>query len=234
MTLTIENAIQQAEQTWRRLGVDKAAAAEMAEELLADLVAAADDGRSVTDYIGGDIEALATSWAVERGLLPVQQRCLKETAIAAASGAALPALFAVLLCWVSWSHLLDPCSGWGTGPDGEVLGCRSTVDAWWMWAGWVLCAAAAYGLVLRSVSCALDNHLAAGRDATRRQLVKTLPLIVLAAALAGGGIGLLGAVVFGYFAILAFPVALAAMPAVTAAGAAWVRHRSCPPVDTTS
>ncbi|MEU8684152.1 hypothetical protein [Streptomyces sp. NPDC048611] len=234
MTLTIENAIQQAEQTWHRLGVDKAAAAEMAEELSADLVAAADDGRSVTDYIGGDIAALATSWAVERDLLPAQHQRLRETAIAAASGAALPALFAVLLCWVSWSHLLDPCTGWGTGPDGEVLGCRTTLDAPWMWVGWVLCAAVAYGLVLRSVSCALADHQAAGREATRRQLIKTLPLIVPAAALVGGGIGLLGSIVFGYFAILAFPVALVAMPAAVAAGATWVRHRSCPPVDTTS
>ncbi|MGW2417407.1 hypothetical protein ACWCV5_35415 [Streptomyces tubercidicus] len=63
---------------------------------------------------------------------------------------------------------------------------------------------------------------------------KTLPLIVVAAALAGGGIGLLGAVVFGQFVIVTFPVALAAMPAVVAAGAAWIRHRSCPPVDTIS
>ncbi|MFI1502906.1 hypothetical protein [Streptomyces platensis] len=234
MTLTIENATHQAEQTWHRLGVDKAAAAEMAEELSADLAAAADDGRSVTDYIGGDIEALATSWAVERGLLPVQHRRLKETAAAAASGAALPALLAVLLCWVSWSHILDPCAGSGTGPGGEVLGCRTTVDAWWMWAGWALCAAAAYWLVLRRVSRALDDRLAAGREATRRELVKTLPLIVVAAALTGGGIGLLGAVVFGNVVIVAFPVALAAMPAAVAAGTAWIRHRSCPPVGTIS
>ncbi|MCY0932491.1 hypothetical protein OTB20_41440 [Streptomyces sp. H27-H1] len=234
MTLTVENATQQARQTWHRLGVNKAAAEEMAEELSADLVAADLDGRSVADYIGGDIEALATSWAMERGLLPVQHRRLKEIAAAAAKGAALPALLAVFLCWVSWSHLLDPCTGRGTGPGGEVLGCRTTLDAWWMWAGWALCAAAAYWLVLRGVSRRLEHHLAAGRDATRRTLVKTLPLIVVAAALAGGGIGLLGAAVLGNLGIVAFPGALAAMPAAVAGGCAWIRHHACPPVDAIS
>ncbi|MEW1749112.1 hypothetical protein [Streptomyces angustmyceticus] len=70
MTLTVEDAIHEAMETWRRLGLEPDTTDEMAEELAADLTAAAFDGRSVTDYIGGDIDALATSWAIERGLLP--------------------------------------------------------------------------------------------------------------------------------------------------------------------
>ena len=78
MTLTVDDAIHTATETWRRLGVEQATADEMAEELAADLAAASADGRSVADYMGGDVEALATSWADERGLVPARQH-LKET-----------------------------------------------------------------------------------------------------------------------------------------------------------
>ncbi|MFB7629506.1 hypothetical protein ACFC0M_00945 [Streptomyces sp. NPDC056149] len=220
--MTVENAISQAMKTWHRLGVDEEAAQEMAEELAADLTAAVADGRSVSAYVGGDVDALVTSWAVEHGLLPVQHRRLKETGAAAAKGAAVPALAAVFFCLVSMSHLLDPCA----------LDCRTTTDAPWMWVGWVLCAAVGYWLVLRAVSRRLERHQAAGREATRRALTRTLPVIVMAAALIGGGIGLLFSVILGYFQIFALLPALASMPAAVAVGAAWVRHCTCPPVNT--
>ncbi|MFE7314151.1 hypothetical protein ACFU7T_13790 [Streptomyces sp. NPDC057555] len=222
--MTVDHAISQAMKTWRRLGVEEEAAQEMAEELAADLTAAVADGRTASAYVGGDVDTLATSWAVERGLLPVQHQRLKETAAAAAKGAAAPALAAVFFCWVSMSHVLDPCAS----------DCRTTTDAPWMWVGWVLCAAVGYWLVLRAVSRRLERHQAAGREATLRALTRTLPLIVVAAALIGGGIGLLFSVIFGYFQIFALLPALVSMPAAVASGAAWVRHRTCPPVNTTS
>ncbi|MFF3766099.1 hypothetical protein ACFYYR_18710 [Streptomyces sp. NPDC001922] len=228
MTMTVETAISQAMETWRRLGVGEEAAAEMAEELAADLTAAALDGRDTADYLGGDVDALATSWAVERGLLPLHLR-LKETAVAAAKGAVAPAVLALGFCYVSWSHLLDPCSGLGLF--GEASTCRGTLDTPWIWVGWVLCAVVAFFTIRRTVRVTLQRHLAARREATLHALTRTVALIIVAAALVGGGIGLLAPAVFGYFAILGFPVALAGMIGTVAAGAALVRYRTCPTTD---
>ncbi|ARF53140.1 hypothetical protein [Streptomyces gilvosporeus] len=230
MTLTVETAISQVMETWRRLGVDEDTAAEMAEELAADLTAAAQDGRDISAFIGGDVDALATSWAVERGLLPLHRR-LKESALAGAGGAFVPAVLALAFCFLSWSHTLDACTGSGTGPDGEALGCRPTLDAPWMWVGWAVCMPLAFFMIRHTVRVTLQHHLAPVREATMRALTKTLPLIELTAALVGGGIGLLAQPVFGYFAILAFPFALVGMLGTVAAGVALVRHRTCPTAD---
>lgn len=232
MTLTVEDAIHQAVETWRRLGVDEGAAAEMAEELAADLTAAAADGRSATDYIGGDIEGLATSWAVERGLLPVHRR-LKETAFAAATAAALPALGAVAFWWAGMpGGLLDSNS--------ESLTTQYGRTVWevhrspnpgvpLMWMGWVVCLLTAFLFVRRAVGESLTRPLDPARDATMRALAKALPLILLAAALVATAIGVFGAYVVGYFQLLfTIPVALGGMIGTVAAGAAWVRHRTCP------
>ncbi|MFG2286174.1 hypothetical protein ACGFOU_08945 [Streptomyces sp. NPDC048595] len=224
--MTVETVISQAMEAWRRLGVDEDAAAEMAEELAADLTAAARDGRDPGAYLGDDVDALATSWAVERGLL-LHPR-LKETALAAAGGAFVPAVLALVFAFLSWSHTFDPCTGAGTGPDGEVLGCRSTLDAPWMWVGWAACMLVAYFMMRRNVAVTLQHHLAPAREATMRALTRTLPLVIAAAALVGGGIGLLGSDVFGSFAILAFPLALVGMLGAAAGGAALVRHRTRP------
>ncbi|MGW2921870.1 hypothetical protein ACWDBF_28920 [Streptomyces angustmyceticus] len=112
-----------------------------------------------------------------------------------------------------------------------MLGCRSTLDAPWMWAGWVLCALGGYLMVRRTVGVTLRHHAAPLREATMRAMTKALPLIIVAAALVGGGIGLLGPYAFGSFTILAFPIALAGMLGTVAAGTALVRHRICPTVD---
>ncbi|WP_043262684.1 hypothetical protein [Streptomyces sp. CT34] len=234
MTLTVDDAIHQAVETWRRLGVDEVVAEEMAEELAADLTAAAADGRSVADYIGGDIETLATSWAVERGLLPVHRR-LKETAFAAATGAAIPALAALLFWWMSTSHLFDPSSeSLTTTLDGHVLrDVRKFPNPGvpLMWVGWVACLCIAFFFVRRAVDESLQRPLDPARHATMRALNKALPLILLAAALVAVAIGVFGAYVVGYFQLLfTVPVALVGMIGTVAAGAAWVRHRTCPPV----
>ncbi|MEU9120535.1 hypothetical protein AB0C96_11840 [Streptomyces sp. NPDC048506] len=232
MTLTVEDAIHQATEVWRRLGIEPGAADEMAEELAADLTAAAFDGRSPADYIGGDIEALATSWAVERGLVPEHRR-LKETAFAAATGAALPALAALLFWWMGTSHLFDPSSeSLTTTLDGHVLrDVRKFPDPGvpLMWVGWVACLATAFFFVRRAVAESLQRPLDPARDATMRALTKALPVILVAAALLGWAIGVFGAYVVGYFQLLfTIPIALVGMIGAVAAGAAWVRHRTCP------
>lgn len=232
MTLTVEDAIHTATETWRRLGVEGDAAGEMAEELAADLAAAASDGRPVADYLGGDIEAVATSWADERGLLPAR-RHLKETAVAAAQGAALPALAALVLWWVCWSHLLDPSSeSLVTTADGHVLReVRKFANPGvpLMWVGLPLCVVAAFFLVRRAVHGTLEHHAAPAHEATVRTLTKVLPALLAAAALVGTATGLFGTYVVGEYQILfTAPFAPATMLATIAAGAAWVRHRTCP------
>ncbi|MFK0238948.1 hypothetical protein [Streptomyces vinaceus] len=236
MTLTVETATHQARRTWRHLGVEEDTAEEMAEELSADLLAAASDGRSVADYIGGDIETLATSWAVERGLLSPHRR-LKETAAAAVKGAALPALASTIVWWVGWSHLLD-CSSesFVTTLQGSVSEVRKCPNAGIpvMWVGWLLCMPAAFFMIRRAVASRLQRLLAPAREATVQALTKALPLIILAAALISGAIGFLASHLFGYFAIVGGPIALAGMLATAAAGTALVRHRTCPPVNAIS
>ncbi|MFG2528321.1 hypothetical protein [Streptomyces sp. NPDC048516] len=233
MTLTVDDAIHQATETWRRLGVAQDTAEEMAAELAADLAAASSDGRSVTDYLGRDIEALATSWAVERGLLPVR-RHLKETAVAAAQGAALPALAALAFWYVCWSHLLDPSGeSMTTTADGHVaLEVRKFANPGvpLMWVGLPVCVLAAFFLIRRAVRMTLQYHHAAAIEATVPALAKALPFILAAAAGLGVAIGFFGSAVVGYFQLLfTIPVALAGMTGAAAAGAAWVRHRTCPP-----
>ncbi|MCF3172022.1 hypothetical protein IPZ61_01525 [Streptomyces sioyaensis] len=239
MTLTVEDAIGRATQTWHRLGVAQATADEMAEELAADLAAASADGRSVADYMGGDVEALATSWATERGALQVPvHRHLKETAVAAAQGAALPALAALAFWYVGWAHVLDPSSeSLRTTADGQVLReVRRLPDPGvpLMWVGLVVSVVAAFFLIRRAVRMTLRYHDAAVPEATVRALTKALPVILAAAAALAVAIGFFGSYVVGYFQLLfTVPVALAGMLAAVGAGAVWVRHRTCPPAPAT-
>ncbi|MEU9116290.1 hypothetical protein AB0D04_32155 [Streptomyces sp. NPDC048483] len=237
MTLTVEDAIHKATETWRRLSVEQDTAEEMAEELAADLTAASSDGRSVADYIGGDIEALATSWADERGLLPVH-RHLKETAIAAAQGAALPALATLAFWFVSWSHLLDPSFESMTttldGPPRWEVRKFPNPGVPLMWVGLPVCVLAAFFMVRRAVRGTLQHYGALAREATMQALTKALPVILLAAAALGVAIGLFGNYVVGYYQLLfTVPFASAGMIGAVAAGATWVRHRTCPTVTAT-
>ncbi|MFE1174376.1 hypothetical protein [Streptomyces sp. NPDC058773] len=234
MTLTVEDAIHQVMETWRRLGIEQDATDEMAEELAADLTAAAFDGRSVTDYIGGDVDALATSWAAERGLLPTRPN-LKETATAAARGAALPAVVAVILWWAGTpGGLLDRDSEAMTtqlhGPPVWEVHHYPNPGTPLMWVGWAVCLVAAFFLIRRAVAAKLRHDPA--REKTTRALAKALPLILLAATLLGTAINLLGAYAFPYFqAIATVLVAPVAMTGAVAAAAAWVHDRTCPPLN---
>ncbi|MGY4987703.1 hypothetical protein [Streptomyces nigrescens] len=236
MTLTVEDAIHQAMDTWRRLGVEQDATDEMAEELAADLTAAAFDGRSVTDYIGGDIDALATSWAVERGLLPTGLR-LKETATAAARGAAIPAVVAVILWLAGMSGgLLDRDSESMTtqlkGPPVWEVHHYPNPGTPLMWVGWAVCLVAAFFFVRRAVAAKLQRQHDPAREETTRALTRDLPLILAAAALLGTAVNVLGAYAFPYFqVIVTVLIAPVAMIGAVAAGAAWVRDRSCSPLN---
>ncbi|WP_432093680.1 hypothetical protein [Streptomyces sp. bgisy100] len=236
MTLTVEDAIHQATETWNRLGIEQDAADEMAEELAADLTAAALDGRSVTDCIGGDIDAMATSWAVERGLLPTRPH-LKETATAAAKGAAIPAVAAIIL-WLAGTQ------GGFLDRDSEVMTTQLNGPPVWevhhypnpgtplMWVGWGVCLVAAFFLTRRAVAATLRRRHDLALDETMRAMTKALPLILVAAALLGTAINFLGLYAFEYFqGIVTVAIGPVAMVGAVAAGAAWVRDRTCPPLN---
>ncbi|MEU8783458.1 hypothetical protein [Streptomyces sp. NPDC048637] len=236
MTLTVDDAIHQAMETWHRLGIEQDAVDEMAEELAADLTAAAVDGRAVTDYIGGDLDALATSWAVERGLLPSRPH-LKETAVAAAKGAAIPAVVAVIL-WMAGTPggLLDRSTELRvTQPDGPPLvevHNYPNPGIPLMWVGWAVCLVAAFFLIRRAVAAKLQRRHDPAREETLRAITKALPLILLAAALAATVLNFMGAYAFDYFqGIVNVLVGPFAMVGVVAAGTAWVRDRTCPPLN---
>ncbi|MEV5128433.1 hypothetical protein AB0K49_37425 [Streptomyces decoyicus] len=236
MTLTVEDAIHQAMETWRRLGIEQDVADEMAEELAADLTAADIDGRSVTDYIGGDIDALATSWAVERGLLPGHPH-LKKTAAAAARGAAVPAVVAILLWWAGMpGGLLDSDSEAMTtqlhGPPVWEVHHHPNPGTPLMWVGWAVCLLGAFFWIRSTVAAELRRQHDPAREVTMRAMTKALPLILLAAALLGTAINFLGAYAFPYFQVIVTAlIAPVAMLGAVAAGAAWVRDRTCPPLD---
>lgn len=236
MTLTVEDAIYEATETWRNLGIEQDAVDEMAEELAADLTAAAFDGRSVTDYIGGDVDALATSWAVERGLLPTRPY-LKETAAAAARGAAVPAVVSIIL-WMAGTPggLLDRNSETMTtqlnGPPVYEVHHYPNPGTPLMWVGWAVCLVGAFFLVRRAVAAKLQRRHDPARDVTMRAMTKAVPLLLLAAALLGTAVNFLGDYAFPYFqAVVTVFVAPVVMISAVAAGAAWVRDRSCPPLN---
>ncbi|MEV0965375.1 MULTISPECIES: hypothetical protein [unclassified Streptomyces] len=241
----IQDITSQARKTWRRLGVDEGTASEMAEELTADLTAAALDGQDARSYIAGDVEVLATSWAVERGLVASRRR-LKETALAAANGAALPALAAMAFWWVGWSRVLD-CSfeSVATMPDGSLQQAQqvcSNAGVPLMWAGWVVCLFAAFFTIRLSVARALRRHLDPAREATVRSLTRSLPAILATAASLGWAVGVPWVAYldahdfgFGYYKLMyLLPVVPIVMVGAVVSGACWTRHRTCPPVKATS
>jgi hypothetical protein len=83
---------------WRRIGVSKADAEEMAAELEADIGAAASEGHAPSAIVGGDVRAFATAWAKERGVVRTRL-CLVTTAVAALLGAIPGAAFGLFVAY---------------------------------------------------------------------------------------------------------------------------------------
>lgn len=79
--------------TWRRLGVSRAARADLETELRADLADAAADGVEATTFVGGSAETFAREWALARGLVRTRWRVLGCAVGAFAGGFPVLALF---------------------------------------------------------------------------------------------------------------------------------------------
>lgn len=79
--------------TWRRLGVSRAARADLETELRADLADAAADGVDATTFVGGSAETFAREWALARGLVRTRWHVLGCALSAYAGGFPVVALF---------------------------------------------------------------------------------------------------------------------------------------------
>jgi len=90
------HVVKKCRRTWRRLGVPRKVAEEMAVDLEADIAAAEAEGHPATSVIGADAEAFATAWATERGVVRPRLR-LALTALAALVGALPGAGFALFV-----------------------------------------------------------------------------------------------------------------------------------------
>ncbi|MHB8060192.1 MAG: hypothetical protein ACYDHO_05100, partial [Gaiellaceae bacterium] len=84
--------------TWRRLGVRRADARAMADELEADLVAAASDGTSVGTYVGYDLRGFAFEWASARGFIRTRL-ALVSTALVSIVGVIPGAFFTLFVVY---------------------------------------------------------------------------------------------------------------------------------------
>lgn len=180
-----------AERTWRRLGVPAGTRAELRAELAADLDAAAADGRSALDYVGGDPAGVARLWAAERGVVrarPLLARTTAAAVVATLPGAAFGLLLVVgpssiflndLLLTEQGQQMVNPLQG-------SYSLTYAVVPPGWLVPVWYLLAAlAAYGGALAAVSAVLQQAGDVARRPTLRALVRTLPVAAVLATVGG-------------------------------------------------
>lgn len=99
----VDRVVDQCEQTWRRLRVRTSDRAAMADELRSDLQHVAEAGVGPAEFLGGDSDTFARTWASERGVVRPRFRLASTTIVAAA--AMLPgAGFAAVLPLLSTSE----------------------------------------------------------------------------------------------------------------------------------
>ena len=94
--------VEQCRREWKRLGVRRAVADDMAAELAADL----EEGASPGDVLGsdaGDARAFAAAWAKERGVIPARGRNARVIVPLLAVALALTTLAGVVLMSTSSS-----------------------------------------------------------------------------------------------------------------------------------
>ncbi|MBT2209248.1 MULTISPECIES: hypothetical protein [Actinomadura] len=167
------DVVGQCRRTWRRIGVSREDAAEMAAELAADLDAARRDGRDPQSFVGGDPTGFARAWASERGAVPLRYRT-GRLMLAVLLGV-LPGPFAGMFAVFGLASA-DLAQVVGRDPEGIhspnwLVALLFAVSAVATWAG-----------ALAAASAVLRFHADAARGATVRVLAVLLPLIALGAA----------------------------------------------------
>lgn len=168
----MNDPVQACRREWRRLGVPRETADEMAAELEADLGSAAAAGDDASTVIGPDARSFAAAWAGERGVVRPRLR-LGLTAAAAVLGAVPGAGFALFVAY-----------GLSSSGMTELLGSTSepyTPPEWLLLPLYVLGGAFAYAGAVGAVAITLRlrGDLAAGL--TVRALTAILPVGTAAA-----------------------------------------------------
>jgi hypothetical protein len=170
--LAKSRALDQCRRVWRRLGVSKSDAAEMAAELDADLSAAASEGLEPSAIIGLEVRAFATAWAEERGVVHTRL-WLVTTAVAAVIGSIPGASFSLFIAYGMSSEPMAEIFGGGrmirVGQD-MYEHAPLSVPTWLLLALYALGAVFAYAGAVGAVGLALQLRL----DPVVRGTVKSL------------------------------------------------------------
>lgn len=220
--------------TWRRLGVTRAASAELAAELSADLDQAAADGIDPVAYVG-DARELAIDWATARGLVGARPRLL-TAALAATAGALPGAAFALFAAYGLSSAGLARLAGlpvFCVDAACTVTEQRDVFDppAWLLLLLYGLGALFASAGAIAAVAAVLRRQLDPAIDVTIRALVRAVPVatvVVLVFAIAVASVAGLpadGPLVAVAIIAVAAAVSLSAALARLRAVRAWRSYR---------
>jgi hypothetical protein len=169
------DAVGECRRTWRRLGVAKDVADEMAVDLEADIAAAAAEGFSVPSVVGSDVRGFATAWATERGVVGPRLR-LALTASAALIGAIPGVAGGLFVAYGLSSEAMGELFGAGHYRVGNTMYQSAlTVPEWLLLLLYVLAALFAYAGAVGAVAAALYWRLDPALRATVRLLAFALP-----------------------------------------------------------
>jgi hypothetical protein len=183
----MSNVVRECRKTWRRLGVPRAIADEMASEIEVDIAAAAAEGESPLAVVGHDPPAFAVAWATERGVVRARLR-LALTTSAALLGAIPGVGFALFVAYGLSSEAVGSILGAGEVRVGDT-GYQQTLDlpAWLLLLLYGLGAVFAYAGAVISVGAVLAWRLDGTARTTVRVLARTLPAATAAAVAASVG-----------------------------------------------
>lgn len=215
--------VNQCVRTWRRLGVPKEVADEMAAELGADLESAAAEGLSATSVVGSDARGFAATWAFERGVVRPRLR-LGLTAFAALVGAVPGVGFGLFVAYGLSSAAMGSIFGAGEYRVGNI-GYASTLDVpeWLLLTLYIVGAAFAYAGAVGAVAAVLHWRFDLALARTVRSLAMALPIFTAAAV----GSAMLFASTRDFSTSIDVVFADAAVAAtVLASGVALVRYRA--------
>ena len=205
--------------TWRRLGVPRAAVADMTAELEADLEAAAVEGVPASELVGHDPRAFALSWAGAKGVAG-PRLWLATTALTALLGALPGVAIGLFIAYgEALSNLRQLADGYAPIDPEEAW----SAPEWLILAFYVIAALVTYAGALAAVNAVLRWRLDPAAGATVGLLARALPLVIAAAI----GATVLFAATQGFSADRAVMVGDLLVPAATlAAGVAVVRLRA--------
>jgi len=173
--------IEECKRTWRRLGVAREVADEMAADLESDLAVAAADGVAPAAVIGADVRSFAAAWATERGVVRPRLR-LGMTAAAALVGAIPGVGFALFVAYGLSSEAMGEILGAGEYRVGNA-GYQATlsVPEWLLLVLYALGAVFAYAGAVGAVAATLSWRFDPALSRTIRSLALALPVATAAA-----------------------------------------------------